>query len=115
MKWKPLSTLVGNTAKAKPIMVARLHNGALHQVSLCILQGNLNLDGGWTHWCEQPEIPHPAESWPVDAKSPRSFMDVLRCKGDTLEFAAWVCEEFYSDDGTAQKCAAAIRGMKRCI
>ena len=65
MKWKPISTLRDETS----IFVARITDGHIEQLMRAD-NGFPYSSGtvGWSHWCEQPEIPHPSESWPVDAK-----------------------------------------------
>ena len=65
MKWKPINTVGYKEA----IIVAQISDAGIEQLSW--LNDGFPLGSGacgWTHWCEQPEIPHPAESWPVDAK-----------------------------------------------
>ena len=65
MKWKPINTVGYKEA----IIIAQISDAGIEQLSW--LNDGFPLGSGacgWTHWCEQPEIPHPAESWPVDAK-----------------------------------------------
>ena len=65
MKWKPISTV----GAEEPIIVAQISGGCIEELTW--VDDGFPLGSGacgWTHWCEQPEIPHPAESWPVDAK-----------------------------------------------
>ena len=64
MKWKPISTL----GDEESTILARISYGCIEQISWCNSAYPSHCHGRWTHWCEQPEIPHPAESWPVDKK-----------------------------------------------
>ena len=63
MKWKPISTL----RDEKSIIIARIIDGRIDRMTW-VDGGLYHPESMWSHWCEQPEILHPAESWPVDAK-----------------------------------------------
>ena len=75
MKWKPINTV----GAEELIIIAQISDAGIEQLTW--VDDGFPLGSGacgWTHWCEQPEIPHPAELWPVDAKvSVGSSPDIL--------------------------------------
>ena len=96
MKWKPIDTV----GAEEFIIVAIIAGASIEQLTW-IDDGFPYGDGGgrehWTHWCEQPEMPHPAESWPVDAKVIVSFSPDFS-KSYNLHFKEYKNGRFYVFD-----------------